>query len=135
MMKRYKSLDPSAPTTRAEVFIEILDMWEESLAIIANNPSGSVEEAGTKAEIEAAIYVLKRTFPVSELMSLDAYDYVKDVANKVEFTKQIYDKRCKVIEESTVLSPEMKEQQLAELSNWYDSVLSRYDRSDDDASQ
>lgn len=75
--KPYRPIDPSVPMLRSDFVIELLTLWEEALEIVQRNPNGTLAELGTAAELDAAVHVLKRSYPVSELIGADSYESLK----------------------------------------------------------
>lgn len=74
----YRPIDPLVPMLRADLVIELLTLWEEAMEVIQRNPNGTLQELGTMAELDAAIHVLKRSCPVSELMGFEAYEQLRN---------------------------------------------------------
>lgn len=74
----YRPIDPLVPMLRADFVMELLTLWEEAMEIVARNPNGTLEELGTLAELDAAIHVLKRSCPVSDLVGPESYEKIKE---------------------------------------------------------
>lgn len=119
-------IDPSARMSRVEFMIEMLNMWEESLQIIRRNPSGTAEEFGTEKELEAAIYVLKRTFPVWELLGEEAYTRLKNTVNSSIQIQERYDRMVTAIDNELTLE-EDKVQQRQHMKDWRERSLTELD--------
>lgn len=129
-MPAYKPIDPTALMTRADFVIELLTMWHEALQIIERNPSGSVPELGAKAELEAAVYVLKRSYPVSELMHVEAYDHLKTTIDKMELIWTRYEHDLKLINDMDITGID-KERLLSAREKARDEELHCLDRRPD----
>jgi hypothetical protein len=132
-MKPYKPIDPTAKMTRADFVVELLTMWEEALQIIQRNPSGSLQELGAKAELEAAVYVLKRSYPVHELVDVNAYDYIKTTVKKLELIHERYNRNTQHLVHKYPDALEFAEA-LGKLDAAFEDELSHLDRRPTDAS-
>jgi hypothetical protein len=122
-MPAYKPIDPDTKLTRAEWMIEVLSLWEECLDIVERNPNGSIEEYGTGQELEAAIYVLKKSFPMSELMPEDVYASLKSVVDDIDEIRTQYARVLYLINCDPNLTGIDKQSRIEQLDMWKEQKL------------